>query len=155
MKLHEGQMAPDFSLPDQNGAIHKLSDYRGKWVVLYFYPNDDTPGCTTEACTFSDNLPHFDTINATILGVSVDSVMSHKEFSDKYNLPFTLLADETEKVVGLYGVWKEKENHGQKKMGTERTTFLINPSGEVVKIYEKVNPDAHAEAVINDLRVIQ
>lgn len=143
-----GQLAPDFppegGLPDQDGKVHKLSDYRGKWVLLYFYPKDDTPGCTAEACALRDNLPRFKDIDAVVLGVSTDSVASHRRFADKYGLPFTLLSDERKEVVDLYGV--------QGPVFTNRTSFLINPTGNIAKIYEKVKPEVHAEQVLSDLR---
>lgn len=155
MLLAAGQEAPEFSLPDQNGVTRRLSEYRGKWVVLYFYPKDDTPGCTTEACSMRDNLPHFNQIEAVVLGVSVDSVKSHKKFVEKYQLPFTLLADEQKLVVKRYGVWAEKSFMGKKYMGTERTTYLLNPVGIIEKVYEKVNPETHIEELIADLATLQ
>lgn len=146
--------APSFSLPDQDGKVHKLSDYLGKWVLLYFYPKDDTSGCTKEACMIRDELPNFKKLKCKILGVSVDSVASHKKFTDKYGLPFTLLSDENKKVVAKYGVWQEKSMYGRKYMGTLRSSFLIDPSGKVAKIYEKVDPSKHAEEVLQDLSQI-
>jgi peroxiredoxin Q/BCP len=150
-----GNKAPDFSLPDQNGVARKLSDYRGKWVLLYFYPKDDTPGCTTEACSLRDNLPKFGKSDAVVLGVSVDTVARHKKFADKYKLPFTLLADEDKKVVGLYDVWQEKKFLGRTYMGILRTSFLIDPKGVIKKVYEKVKPPVHAEQVLEDLKALQ
>ena len=146
------QKAPDFTLPDQDGNKHKLSNYHGEWVLLYFYPKDDTPGCTTEACTLRDNLPKFSKLTAKIFGISVDSVASHKKFAEKYKLPFTLLADEDKKVVQKYGVWQEKSMYGKKYMGTVRNSYLINPEGKIVKIYEKVKPETHAADVLSDLK---
>lgn len=146
MNLNAGQLAPDFSLPDQDGALHRLSDYRGQWVVLYFYPQDDTPGCTTEACSMRDNLPHFNQVKAKVLGVSTDSVLSHRQFADKYKLTFTLLADEQESVVSEYGV--VRNSSGGKPGGVMRTTFIIDSEGRINKKFENVNPDSHAEDVV-------
>jgi thioredoxin-dependent peroxiredoxin len=144
--------APAFSLSDQDGKIHKLSDYTGKWVVLYFYPKDDTLGCTKEACVMRDSLPDLKKLKAMVLGVSVDTVKSHKKFADKYELPFTLLADEDKKVVNKYGVWAKKKFMGREYMGTLRTTFIIGPDGKIKKIYENVKPPTHAEEVLRDLK---
>lgn len=152
MAIKINQRAPDFTLPDQDGIKHKLSNYLGKWVLIYFYPKDDTPGCTTEACTLQDNLPKFGKMSAQIFGISVDNVASHKKFADKYKLKFTLLADEEKKVVEQYGVWQEKSMYGRKYVGTVRTSFLINPEGKIVKIYEKVKPADHASEVLQDLK---
>lgn len=155
MKLHEGTTALDFELPDQDGKNHKLSDYKGKWVLLYFYPKDDTPGCTKEACLIRDSFPDFGKLNITVLGVSTDSVKSHKKFEEKYNLPFTLLADEQKEVVNLYGVYGEKSFMGKTYMGTMRNSFLINPEGKIAKIYEKVKPDIHAKEVLKGISTLQ
>jgi thioredoxin-dependent peroxiredoxin len=144
--------APDFTLPDQDGKEHSLADYVGKWVLLYFYPKDDTPGCTIEACTIRDQFKDFKHIGAVVLGVSTDSVASHKKFANAYDLPFTLLADEFKEVVGRYGVFGEKKFMGKTYMGTNRTSFLIDPSGNIAKIYEKVKPEMHATEVIADLK---
>ncbi|HZZ99151.1 MAG TPA: thioredoxin-dependent thiol peroxidase [Candidatus Paceibacterota bacterium] len=152
MKLKEHEAAPDFTLPDQDGKEHSLSDYMGKWVLVYFYPKDDTPGCTKEACTIRDNFPDFKKSKLTVLGISVDSVKSHKKFADKYDLPFTLLADEDKKVVEEYGVWGKKKFMGREYMGTLRTSFLIDPMGVITKIYENVKPDIHAEQVLTDFK---
>lgn len=150
LKLHS--TAPDFSLPDQDGNIHKLSDYQGQWVLVYFYPKDDTPGCTTEACTLRDNFPAFQKLNVQVLGISVDSQNSHNKFVRKYHLPFTLLADEDKKVVEQYGVWQEKSMYGRQYMGTMRSSYLIDPSGKIAKVYEKVKPATHAEEVLEDVK---
>ncbi len=149
---NKGSKAPDYTLPDQDGKIHTPSEYRGKWVLLYFYPKDDTPGCTIEACTLRDQFKDFTTIGAVILGVSTDSVSSHKKFANTYKLPFTLLADENKEVVGRYGVFGEKKFMGRTYMGTKRTSFLIDPSGKIAKVYEKVKPEQHAAQVITDLK---
>jgi len=147
--------APSFSLPDQTGKVHSLSDYKGKWVLLYFYPKDDTPGCTTEACGFRDNLPNFKKIDAVVLGVSGDNVKSHEKFVSKYKLPFTILADENKEVIKKYGVWGEKKFMGRTYMGINRISFLIDPKGNIAKIYEKVKPADHPQQVLEDLQELQ
>ena len=144
--------APSFVLPDQDGTTHELANYRGSWVVLYFYPKDDTPGCTKEACAFRDHLPRFEGVKAKIFGVSVDSVKSHKKFVEKYGLPFMLLADEDKKVVQAYGVWGRKKFMGREYDGILRTTFIIDPAGVVVKVFENVKPEGHAEEVLEALK---
>ncbi len=149
-----GSTAPAFSLPDQGGKEHALADYRGKWVLLYFYPKDDTPGCTIEACTIRDQFKDFQQIGAIVLGVSTDSVASHKKFALAYELPFTLLADVNKEVVGAYGVFGEKKFMGRTYMGTMRTSFLIDPEGNIAKVYEKVKPELHAAQVIADLKAM-
>ena len=146
-----GEKAPDFMLPDQDGVAHSLSSYQGRWVLLYFYPKDDTPGCTIEACTIRDQFKDFNTIGAVVLGVSTDSVQSHKKFATAYELPFTLLADEHKEVVGAYGVFGEKKFMGKTYMGASRASFLIDPSGKIAKVYEKVKPEKHASEVLADL----
>ncbi len=146
--------ATDFSLPDQDSKFHKLSDYRGKWVVLYFYPKDDTPGCTTEACNFRDSFHELQKLGVVILGVSKDSVKSHKKFADKYGLNFPLLSDESLKIIKSYKAWGEKKFMGRTYEGILRTTYLINPQGEIAKVYEKVNPLTHAEAISKDLALL-
>jgi peroxiredoxin Q/BCP len=155
MELAVGKKAPEIKLPDQDGKIHKLSDYKGQWVVLYFYPTDDTSGCTKEACSMRDNLPKFEKVDAVVLGVSKDSVASHKKFHDKYKLKFTLLADEEKKTVNDYGVWQEKKFMGKVYMGTVRTTFIIGPDGKIAKIYAKVKPEGHGVEVLKDLMGLQ
>ena len=151
MKLEVSDTAPDFTLKDQNGATHTLSSYRGRWVLLYFYAKDDTSGCTKEACGIRDALPDFAKLNAEVIGVSVDDAASHKKFAEKYSLPFTLLADEEKKVVKDYDVWQEKKFMGREYMGTVRTSLLIDPAGNITKIYENVKPEQHAEEVLADL----
>ena len=146
--LNEGSKAPDFSLKNSNEKIHKLSDYKGK-IVLYFYPKDDTPGCTKEACNFRDSFSEIKK-KAVILGISADSSDSHKKFQEKYSLPFTLLADIEKEVVQKYGVWKEKNMYGRKYMGIERTTFIIN-NGKIEKIFHKVKPEEHIKEVLEIL----
>ncbi len=147
-----GEAAPDFALPDQNGVEHRLSAYRGQWVLLYFYPKDDPPGCTAEACAIRDNLPAFGTLGAQVLGGSVDSVASHARFAAKYGIGFRLLADEGKEVVTLYGVWGKKKFMGREFMGTKRTSFLIDPQGRIAKVYTDLKPDRHAEEVLKDLK---
>ena len=149
-----GTKAPDFTLPDQEGKEHSLSSYKGKWVLLYFYPKDDTPGCTIEACILRDQFKDFKKIGAVVLGVSTDGVASHKKFANAYELPFTLLADVNKEVVGQYGVFGEKKFLGKTYMGTKRTSFLINPEGKLAKVYENVKPPVHAGEVIADLKVL-
>ena len=149
--LKIGTEAPDFTLPDQNGTMHKLSDYRGKKVILYFYPKDNTSGCTKEACGFAERYPQFQEKDAVILGVSKDSVASHKKFEQNYQLPFTLLSDENKEVLQKYEVWKEKNMYGRKTMGVVRSTYLIDENGISVKAMEKVkaadNPQQMLEAL--------
>lgn len=145
-------VAPPFALPDQFGKEHSLKDYAGKWVLLYFYPKDNTPGCTIEACTIRDQFKDFKSIGAVVLGISTDSIASHKKFADAFALPFTLLADENKEVVGAYGVFGEKKFMGRTYMGTSRASFLIRPNGTIAKVYEKVKPEQHASEVIADLR---
>jgi len=149
-KLHSP--APDFELPDQHGTIHKLANYQGRWVLLYFYPKDDTEGCTKEACGVEAALGDFQKSKTAVLGVSADSVESHQKFAKKYKLTFPLLADTEKKVVNAYGVWQEKNFMGKKYMGIIRTSFLINPQGKIAKIYEQVKPETHAEKALSDLK---
>ena len=152
MKLKLGQLAPDFELPDQNGKIHRLSDFRGQMILLYFYPKDNTTGCTKEACSIRDSFPVFNKLKVKVLGVSADSVQSHKKFSEKYDLPFILLADDKKEVVKKYGVWGKKKFMGKEYYGIFRTSFLIDPQGKIVKIYENVKPEIHAEEVLDYLK---
>jgi peroxiredoxin Q/BCP len=146
-----GKPAPGFELMDQDGDVHSLEDYRDQWVTLYFYPKDDTPGCTTEACEFRDNIFAFRDLNCQILGVSFDDTSSHAEFAEKYSLPFPLLADTDGNAADAYGV--RTEMFGQTI--AKRQTFLIDPTGTVVKHYEDVDPDNHSEQVLADLRALQ
>ena len=147
MILEEGKKAPQFTLPDSNGKKISLKDFLGKKVVLYFYPKDMTSGCTQEACDFRDNYPDFKKLKTIVLGISADPVDKHKKFSDKYELPFTLLSDEEKKVLEKYGVWKEKSMYGRKYMGIERTTFIIDENGKIQKIFPKVKVKGHVEEI--------
>ena len=154
MKLKQGDRAPEFILSDQNGKKLKLSDFKGQWVLLYFYPRDNTPGCSKEACSFRDSFKEYEKIEAKVIGISTDSVESHGKFVKKYQLPFPLLADEDKKAVAQYGVWGMKKFIGKEYMGTIRTSFLIDPKGNIAKIYEKVKPADHAKEVLKDLKEI-
>lgn len=151
-KVAENESAPDFSLPDQNGKDVKISDYRGKWVVLYFYPKDDTPGCTKEACSFRDEMKKFKDAGAVILGVSLDDAESHQKFIGKFSLNFPLLCDEDAKVSRLFGVYKKKSMFSKSYWGIERSTFVIDPEGKIRKIFRGVKVDGHSDEV---LKVIQ
>lgn len=148
--------ASDFSLADQNGVLHSLADFRGKWLVLYFYPKDDTTGCTKEACSFRDEREVIASLgNAEVVGVSKDSVRSHKKFAEKYDLGFTLLSDPEHKVIEAYGSWKPLKFMGREYMGTQRNTFVIDPEGNIVKEYVGVDPKSHAAQIIADLKELQ
>ena len=149
--LETGKKAPDFELPDQNGEMHKLSDYKGMKVILYFYPKDNTSGCTKQACGFGDRYPQFKEKGAVILGVSKDSVASHKKFEEKYGLPFTLLSDSELNVIKAYDVWKEKKNYGKVTMGVVRTTYLIDENGVIVKAMDKVKAADNPQEMLNEL----
>ena len=153
--LSSGQQAPDFTLSDQNNITHTLSDYNGSWVFLYFYPKDDTPGCTTEACSVRDNLNRLKSLGIEVLGVSTDSVKSHKKFETKYSLNFPLLADINKEVVTAYEVYGPKKFMGKEYEGILRTSFLISPEGKIAKVYEKVKPEGHVEEVISDFKNLQ
>src|SRR4051794_40657566 len=145
--LEPGKKAPAFSLADQNGKLHRLADYAGRPVVLYFYPKDDTPGCTKEACAFRDNLPRFAASKAAVLGVSILDTASKAKFADKYDLNFPLLADVDHAVADKYGVWQKKSLYGRSFMGIVRTTYLIDAAGKVRQRWDNVKVDGHAEAV--------
>jgi peroxiredoxin Q/BCP len=148
--------APEFNLQDQDGKTHSLKDYKGKWVVLYFYPKDDTPGCTKEACSFRDERSAIEEYgNAVVLGISKDSVASHKKFSDKYKLNFTLLSDESHETIEAYGAWGPKKFMGKEYVGISRNTYLINPDGMIAKEYLGVDPKKHAAEIIKDLQTFQ
>jgi peroxiredoxin Q/BCP len=150
-QLRPGEPAPDFELKDQNGQLHSIEDYRGKWVALYFYPKDDTPGCTTEACEFRDNIFAFKNLDCQVLGVSLDDVESHNKFSEKYGLPFPLLADTEGSAADAYGVKTRMLWFPVAK----RQTFLIDPDGNIAKHYEDVNPDTHPQEVLADLEALR
>jgi thioredoxin-dependent peroxiredoxin len=151
MVIPGGSPAPDFTLPDENGTPRKLSDYRGQPVVLYFYPKDDTPGCTKEACAFRDDYSDYEQAGVTILGVSPDSPKSHAKFKKKYGLPFTLLADEDHAVASQYGVWGPKQLMGRSYEGVHRTTFLIDADGKIRRAFENVKPAEHSREILEVL----
>lgn len=152
MELKEGQKAPSFSLMSDEGEKVSLKDFKGKTVVLYFYPKDMTSGCTQEACDFKDHFPKFKKNEVVVLGVSKDSVEDHQKFKSKYGLPFPLLSDPDCKMLEAYGVWKEKSMYGRKYMGIERTTLIITPDGKISKIYPKVKVSGHVESIWKDLK---
>ena len=149
--LETGTKAPEFSLPDQNGEMRSLSDFRGKKVMLYFYPKDNTPGCTKQACGFGELLPQFTEKGAVVIGVSKDSVTSHKKFEEKYSLPFILLSDTEKTVIQLYDVWKEKKNYGKVSMGVVRTTYLIDEEGIIVKAFGNVKAAENPSQMMEQL----
>jgi peroxiredoxin Q/BCP len=151
LKLKEGDVAPGFSAATNGGGKMSLAELRGKNVILYCYPKDDTPGCTKEACAFRNHFAEFKKTGAVVLGVSPDSVKSHDKFVEKFKLPFTLLADEDKTIVAAYGVWGEKSFMGRKYMGTHRVTFLIGPDGRIRKIWPRVKPEEHATEVLAEL----
>ena len=153
--IEPGKKAPAFSLNDQDGKTHRLSDYVGRPVVLYFYPKDDTPGCTKEACAFRDNLPRFKSSKAVVFGVSILDEASKARFADKYNLNFSLLADEDHAVAEKYGVWQKKSLYGRSFMGNVRTTYLIDRNGRVAKRWDNVKVDGHAEAVLEAVNALK
>ncbi len=146
--LEPGSIAPDFKLMDDTGTPRQLSDYRGKYVVLYFYPKDDTTGCTVEACSFRDGYGDYGRAGVEILGISPDSVKSHKKFKEKYSLPFPLLADEGRIVCEQYGVWGKKKLYGREYYGVLRTTYLIGPDGTIARVFENVKPAGHSQLVL-------
>jgi thioredoxin-dependent peroxiredoxin len=146
-----GNLAPDFTLMGSDGQKHKLSDFRGKKVILYFYPKDNTPGCTTQACDFRDNIDPITNLNTIVIGISKDTLASHNKFIDKFNLPFLLLSDEDKTVCGLYDVIKEKNMYGKKVLGIERSTFIIDEKGILIKEYRKVKAKGHVEEVLKEL----
>lgn len=148
MALQIGDTAPDFEAKNQNGETVKLSDYRGKKVVLYFYPKDNTPGCTAQACNLRDNYTNLQKAGYEVIGISTDSVKSHQKFAQQQNLPFTLIADEDKQINEAYDVWKEKSMYGRKYMGTARTTFVINEKGIITDIIEKVKTSDHTSQII-------
>lgn len=145
--LEVGRTAPEFTLTDQDGVARSLADARGKWVVLYFYPKDDTPGCTKEACSFRDGLPRFQGLDAVVWGVSADDAKAHRKFADKYELNFPLLVDPDKAMLEAYGAWTEKSMYGKTYMGVPRITYLIDPKGVVARAWPKVKPEEHADEV--------
>lgn len=149
--LEVGTKAPDFSLPDQDGKVHTLSEYAGRKIILYFYPKDNTPGCTKQACGFSELYPQYTERGAVVLGVSRDSVASHKKFQEKYHLNFTLLSDPELKVIQAYGVWQEKKNYGKVSMGVVRTTYLIDEKGMVEKVFKSVKAAENPAQMLKQL----
>lgn len=146
--------APNFSLPDQNGKIHRLSDYEGTWRVVYIYPKDNTPTCTNEACNFRDSHEELTKLNIVVFGISADSVSSHRRFASKYDLNFLLLSDESMETIKAYGAWGGKVLFGRSFLGIVRKTFLINPQGEIVKTYEGMNVTKHAQEILSDVQSI-
>lgn len=150
-EIKSGDPAPDFQMPDHTGKIHSLSDYKGRKLILYFYPKDDTPGCTKQACGFNENLQELNELNVDVLGVSKDSAEKHKKFIEKYGLEFPLIPDEDKELCRGYGVWKEKNMYGKKVMGIERSTFLIDEQGRIEKIWRKVKVKDHMREVIEAL----
>ena len=149
--LEVGTKAPGFTLPDQNGKMHTLEEYKGKKVILYFYPKDNTPGCTKQACNFGQLYPQFTEKGAVVIGVSRDSVASHKKFEEKYGLPFTLLSDPELTCIQAYDVWKEKVNYGKKSMGVVRTTYLIDENGVIKKAFDKVKAEGNPAQMLGEL----
>ncbi len=148
------KQAPNFTLPDQTNALHSLEDYRGKWVVLYFYPKDDTPGCTTEACSFRDEYEYLQELGMQVLGVSKDSVKSHEKFAHKYNLNFPLLSDPNAETIKAYGAWGQKKFMGREFEGILRQTYLIDPEGNIAREYPKVTPKEHVGQIIEDFKAL-
>lgn len=151
MALQQLTQAPEFTLPDQNGKEHNLSEYRGQWVVIYFYPKDDTPGCTKEACSFRDNFEALKEKGIAVLGISKDTQTSHKKFADKFHLNFTLLSDESGATIQKYEAWGEKKMMGKTYDGIFRITYIVDPEGIIRKVYEKVKPEEHAQEILRDI----
>ena len=150
--LEAGMQAPDFMLPDQNGTMVRLSDFRGQKVIVYFYPKDQTPGCTKEACAFGTSYPRYESLGIPVIGISKDSVASHKKFAEKYNLPFILVSDTELKAIQSYDVWQEKKLYGKVSMGVVRTTYLIDEEGRIERVWLKVKPDTNAEEILEYLQ---
>ena len=144
--------APAFSLPDEAGKVHKKSDYKDKWMVIYFYPKDNTSGCTKEACGIAEVYDEFEKMGVKVFGVSKDSPASHTKFIEKFNLPFTLLSDESTEMIQKYEAWKEKSMYGKKYWGIDRITYIVNPKGKIAKVYPKVVPADHALQILSDLK---
>ena len=154
-KLQTGDRAPDLELPDQDGTTRTLSELRGRGVLVYFYPRDDTPGCTSEACGLREAAAQYRQLGVEVIGISTDSVKSHKKFADKFSLPFTLLADEEKRAVSAFGAWGKKKFMGREFLGTLRSSFLIDPAGKIAKVYTKVKPALHAEEVLADVAALR
>jgi len=153
--LEVGTKAPDFTLSDKDGVPVSLSDFRGKKVVLYFYPKDNTPGCTRQACAFAGAYEDFKAVNAVVIGISKDSAASHQKFAEKYSLPFILLSDPERTAIEAYGVWQEKKNYGKVSMGVVRSTYVIDENGIIEKVMPKVKPDTNAEEILDYLSQAQ
>ncbi|MDF1522578.1 MAG: peroxiredoxin [Trueperaceae bacterium] len=153
--LEVGQVAPPFSLVDQGGTVRSLADTGGKWLVLYFYPKDDTPGCTKEACAFRDGLPRFEGLDAVVWGVSANDAKDHRKFADKYDLNFPLLVDPDKSMLEAYGAWTEKSMYGKTYMGVPRITYLIDPKGQVARVWPKVKPEEHGDEVAGALEELR
>src|SRR5579859_475873 len=143
--LHPGDQLPQFSLPDQNNVVHSADEFRGKWLIVYFYPKDDTPGCTKEACSFRDAFNELQRRGVQVVGISKDSVASHQKFAEKYHLNFPLLSDTSKETIEAFGAWGQKKFMGREFEGILRTTFLVDPQGKIFRVYEKVNPIEHAD----------
>ncbi len=154
MALQTGIQAPEFTLPDQKGQQHNLSNYNGRWVVVYFYPKDDTSGCTAEACSFRDSIDTYKEQGIVVLGISKDSVASHEKFMNKYNLPFTLLSDPEKKVIMQYEAWGKKKMYGKEYDGVLRISYIIDPEGMIRKVYEQVRPEEHAQQILQDIQTL-
>jgi peroxiredoxin Q/BCP len=154
MTVEEGQIAPDFTLTASNGKPLSLSDLRGKWVVLYFYPKDETPGCTREACDFRDHVRQLESLGAVVIGISPDDLRAHDRFIMKHDLPFLLLSDTDHSVAEMYGVWREKNMYGRKIMGIQRSTFLIAPDGRIHRIWRKVKVEGHVDEILDELKLV-
>lgn len=155
MALQTGIQAPDFSLPDDGGELHNLSEYAGRWIVMYFYPKDDTEGCTTEACSFRDMNDAYKEQGVIVLGISKDTPASHKKFIGKYKLPFTLLSDTDKKIIMQYESWGKKKKFGREYDGVLRITYVIDPEGIIRKVYEQVKPDEHAQIILTDIQMLK
>lgn len=154
MQLDVGQQSPDFTADSSTGSNLTLSDFRGQWVILYFYPKDDTPGCTRQASGFRDAYTRLKGMNVAVIGCSPDDLRAHDKFIAKHDLPFTLISDPDKEIAAAYGVWKEKNMYGKRIMGIERTTFLIDPNGEIAKIWKRVKVDGHIDEIIDELQMI-
>ncbi len=155
MKVKENDKAPNFKLPNQDGEPRKLTDFKGNWLLIYFYPRDNTPGCNKEACAMQSHLQKFNKLDLSVVGVSADSAKSHRKFADKFDLTFDLLSDEEQVMLKEYGVWGKKKFMGKEYMGITRSSCLVNPKGRVAKVYPKVKPEEHAAEVLADVKALQ